>query len=216
MQTFTSINANLHMRIFAYLFGWRQAGAAAARGKQAGREARRATAPAGAEIGQHGGCVPAGAWQHGESPPAMAGLRVEGLECRPCGAADPAKRSGVGRQRSGGGGESPAARWPACAGGLSPCCPCWHTASVLPAPAGLAEGRSCPACLPACLRGRGLGTRRRRPGLPPSAFLFRVSGGLFLPFLLHGPQRVWSDPFRTFSDCFLYCKSYRLYFISRK
>ena len=29
------------------------------------------------------------------------------------------------------------------------------------------------------------------------------------PVLLHGAQRVWSDPFRTFSDCLLYCKSRR-------
>ena len=50
------------------------------------------------------------------------------------------------------------------AGALPPCCS---------APAGLAEGRSCPARLPACLRGRGLGTRRRRPSLPPSAPLPR-------------------------------------------
>ena len=55
MQTFTSINvdftiidANLHMLIFAYLFGGRKAGAAAARGKQAGRGQRKAAATAGA------------------------------------------------------------------------------------------------------------------------------------------------------------------------
>ena len=85
-----------------------------------------------------------------------------------------------------------------------------------PAPAGLAEGRSCPARLPACLRGRGLGTRRRRPSLPPSALRSRVSGGLFLPFILHGAHRVRSGPFRTFSACLLHCKFHRLYFISRK
>ena len=134
MQTFTSINANLHMRIFAYLFGGRKAGAAAARGKQAGREARRATAPAGAEREQHGGCAPAGLQRHRERPPAMAGLHAEGLEGRPCGAADPAERSEGGRRRSGGGSGSPAAWWPACAGGLSLCRPCWRAASVLLCP----------------------------------------------------------------------------------
>ena len=56
------------------------------------------------------------------------------------------------------------------AGALPPCCP---------APAGLAGGRRCLPLHSDCLWGRGLGTRRRRPSLPPSALVSALAAAGF-------------------------------------
>ena len=196
MQIFTSIDANVYIYKCKFTYAnicifirraegrgggaWqagRQGGTlgyCASRGRQ--RAARRLCASRGTATLREASSDGGPARCRAEGPPLRS--------LRPCGAKRSRRACGVGAAaealQRGGPPALAASLSAAPAGTLPPCCP---------APAGLAEGRSCPACLPACLRGRGLGTRRR-PGLPPSAFRFRVSGGLFLPFLLHGAQRV--------------------------
>lgn len=187
------------MRIFAYLFGGRKAGAAAARGKQAGREARWATAPAGADRGQHGGCVPAGEWQHGESRQRWQACARKGWS------ADPAEQPTLRSAAEGGGSGVGTAAKALQRGGL----PALAALSVLPLLAHCLRAAlpllawpkaavALRASLPAC-EGAALGRAAAAPACRPPPFASALAAAFSFPPSSMGHKEHGPTP----SDCTL-------------
>ena len=184
MQTFTSTNANLHMRIFAYLFGRRKAGGGGG-AWQAGRQ--RAAEGCRASRGRER------AIRRLRASRVTAALR-DRQRWQACARkgwrADPAEQPTRRSEAKGGGSGVGAAAKALQRGGLpalavSQCRPCWRAASVLPCPCWLGRRPRMPSaalCLPVGARPWDAPPPPPAFRLPPSSSALAAAGFPPLPF----------------------------------